>query len=103
MGHHDRIIDLFRWGNNAKSRNMTDKQKQEEEYLKDHSSRGIPDSEWLAAGALKLRRVPEHSSVRGSDNLLRWPGASGQKENKEKVAAEIQKACEDEEKRMFPK
>ena len=89
LGHHDSSLNIFKMSQST------------EEGA--HSG-GVPNDEWLAAGAIRLKRNPNHRSVSAArGNILAWPGASGTKERRSEVSAKIQEAHREEEMRLFPK
>ena len=105
LGHHHRKINVFKWAEGIKDRNKSQQEREEDEEEGKNMVRGLPNEEWLAAGAVKLLRHPEHVAVRSSKgmDLLRWPGSSGVKESAAEVKAELMQALHDETVMMFPK
>jgi calcyphosin len=87
LGHHDRTINVF-------SHNCSDAASKE----------GVPNEEWVAAGAVRLRRNPNHDAVRGhGSDIISWPGASGGKESAHEVKQKLEDARKREERLLFPK
>jgi hypothetical protein len=65
---------------------------------------GVPNEEWLQAGAVRLKRNPNHAAIASrSKDMLHWPGAAGKKESKQDVQEMLLKARESEERGLFPK
>jgi Ca2+-binding EF-hand superfamily protein len=89
LGHHDSTLKLF---------------SMDSKFDGDAHLDGIPNEEWLAAGAVRMKRHPNHKAISSTANdILSWPGASGTKENKADVEAKLEAARLDEERRLFPK
>ena len=88
LGHHDSTLNVFKMEKAADGSHVD----------------GVPNEEWLAAGAIRLKRHPNHKAVQGKGgDILSWPGASGGKEHSEDVRAMLEAARVDEESRLFPK
>ena len=70
LGHHDSTLNVFSM----------------EKAADGSAVDGVPNEEWLAAGAVRLKRHPNHKAVMGrGGEILSWPGASGSKEHSEEV------------------